>query len=157
MFHRAFPELKISASLLQRTYKKHGIKFKFIHRGKKIIDYSNQYYLNLFRDMYDALKVTRLRDRKLVWVDEAVFSFNTFGTRAWSSKYSSIQVQDAQARIKTMAFIAAISEDGGLEAWAIHPRSISTEQFVAFIEAISEKYGLQEFAMFMDNLQVHKT
>jgi len=77
--------------------------------------------------MYDALKVTRLRDRKLVWVDEAVFSFNTFGTRAWSSKHSSIQVQDAQARIKTMAFIAAISEDGGLETWAIHPRSISTE------------------------------
>ena len=56
-----------------------------------------------------------------------------------------------------MAFIAAISEDGGLEAWAIHSRSISTEQFVAFIEAISEKYDQQEFAMFMDNLQVHKT
>jgi len=90
MFHRTFPEIKISASLLQRTYKKYGIKFKFIHRGKKVIDYTNQYYYNLFRDMYDALKTTRLRDRKLVWVDEAVFTFNTFNTRAWSSKYTSI-------------------------------------------------------------------
>ena len=51
-----------------------------------VIDYTNQYYYNLFREMYDALKVTRLKDVKLVWVDEAMFTFNTFSTRAWSSK-----------------------------------------------------------------------
>ena len=66
MFHRTFPEIKISATLLQTTYKQCGIKFKFIHRGKKVIDYTNQYYFNLFREMYDAIKVTRLRDVKLV-------------------------------------------------------------------------------------------
>ncbi|MFN9904793.1 MAG: hypothetical protein ACK56F_01545 [bacterium] len=37
MFHRQFPELKISGTLLGRTYKQHGVKFKFIRRGKKII------------------------------------------------------------------------------------------------------------------------
>ena len=52
MFHRSFPEIKISATLLQRTYKNHGIKYKYIQRGKKVIDYSNQYYLNLFTEMY---------------------------------------------------------------------------------------------------------
>jgi hypothetical protein len=31
-----------------------------------------------------------------------------------------------------MALIAAISEDGGLEAFELHPRSINTEDFVAF-------------------------
>ena len=65
------------------TYKIFGIKFKFIHRGKKVIDYTNQYNYDLFRDMYDAVKVTRLRDVKLVWV-VAMFTFNTFSTRAWS-------------------------------------------------------------------------
>ena len=84
--------------------------------------------------MYDELKVTRIRDRKLVWVNEAVFSFNTFNTRAWSSKYTSIQVKDTDAKVKTMAFIAAISEEIGLEAFAIHPRSISTDQFVSFVQ-----------------------
>ena len=62
MFHRAIQEIKISASLLYRTYKKFGVKFKFIHRGKKVIDYTNQYYNNLFREMYEAVKVTRLQD-----------------------------------------------------------------------------------------------
>ena len=36
--------------------------------------------------MFDAVNVSRLRDVKLVWEDEAMFTFNTFSTRAWSSK-----------------------------------------------------------------------
>ena len=97
MFHRTFPEIKISASLLHRTYKELGIKYKFIIRGKKIIDYSNQYYFNLFNDMYFAVKSARLRDKKLVWIDEAVFTFNTFRKRAWAGKYSRITISDADA------------------------------------------------------------
>ena len=107
--------------------------------------------------MHQAVNRARLRDKKLVWVDEAVFTFNTFSTRAWSSKYSSIIVKDAEARIKTMALIAAISEDRGLEAYLIYPEAISTEQFVSFVCLISEKLGGVEFSMFLDNLQVHKT
>ena len=52
-----------------------------------MIYYTNQYYYDLFLDMYDAVKVTRLRDVKLVWVDEAMLTFNTFNTRAWSAKH----------------------------------------------------------------------
>ena len=48
MFHRTFPEIKISATLLWRTYKQCGVKFKFIHRGKKVIDYGNPYYSTSF-------------------------------------------------------------------------------------------------------------
>ena len=51
-----------------------------------MIDYTNQYYYNLFREMFDAVKVTSLRDVKLVWVDEDMFTFNAFSTIAWSSK-----------------------------------------------------------------------
>ena len=116
MFHRTFPEIKISATLLQTTYKMCGIKFKFIHRGNKVIDYTNQYYYDLFRDMYDAVEFLRLRDVKLVWVDEAMFTFNTFTTRAWSGTNQSIQVEDADIRIKSMVFICAISDKGGLQA-----------------------------------------
>ena len=107
--------------------------------------------------MHQAVKVARLRDRKLVWVDEAVFTFNTLSTRAWSSKYSRIQIDDADARVKTMALIAAISEDEGLEAFMIHPKSISTPEFVSFVDLLSNKFKGSEFCMFLDNLQVHKT
>ena len=69
-----------------------------------MIDYTNQYYYDLFREMYDTVKVTRIRDVKLVWLDEAMFTFNTFSKRAWSAKRQSIEVSDADIRIKTMAF-----------------------------------------------------
>ena len=53
-----------------------------------------------------------------------------------------------------MAFLGAISDNGGLEAYTIHPKAIST---VEFVEMLSAKFLGQEFAIFMDNLQVHKT
>ena len=37
----------------------------------------------------------------VVFLDEAVFIFNTFKSKAWSSAYSSIQVNDFTFKIKT--------------------------------------------------------
>ena len=88
--------------------------------------------------MYHAVKASGLRDNKFVWVDEAVFTFNTFSTKAWSAKYQSVTVKDADAKIKTLALVAAISEDCGLEAFSIYPRSINTDNFVSFVQLLSE-------------------
>jgi len=38
-----------------------------------------------------------------------------------------------------MALIAAISEDIGLEAFMIHPKSISMTEFVTFVEELSQR------------------
>ena len=66
-------------------------------------------------------------------------------------------MNDAEIRIKTMAFLGAISDNEGLEAYTIHPNSITTKEFIEFVEMLSDKFHGQEFAIFMDNLQVHKT
>ena len=92
-----------------------------------------------------------------MWVDDAMFTFNTCSTRAWSANNLCIQVDDADIRIKSMAFIGAISDNGGLEAYTIHPKAITTVEFIEFVEMLSAKFLGQEFAILMDNLQVHKT
>ena len=56
-----------------------------------------------------------------------------------------------------MAFIGAISDNGGLEAYTIHPKAITTVEFVEFVEMLSAKFLGQEFAIFIDNQQVQKT
>ena len=66
-------------------------------------------------------------------------------------------MNDADIRIKTMAFLGAISDTEGLEVYSIHPNSITTKEFIEFVEMLSDKFHGQEFAIFMDNLQVHKT
>lgn len=85
-------------------------------------------------------------------MDEAVFSFNTMRTKAWSSSYSSISVQEAKMRFKTMALVAAISEDIGIESYLTNERSISTEEFVKFLEELSTKFKKKPFTIFLDNL-----
>ena len=57
---------------------------------------------------------------KLFFIDEAVFSFNTFKSKAWSSSNENIIVKEEKLRVKSQAFVAAISEDSGLESRAIH-------------------------------------
>ena len=52
MFHRRFPEVKISASTLARFYQANGIRYKYIQREKQIIDYSVQHYLDIFKKLW---------------------------------------------------------------------------------------------------------
>ena len=56
MFHRHFPNMKISSSSLERIYAKGKVKYKFINRIKKEIDFQNDHYKGLFDEMYTALK-----------------------------------------------------------------------------------------------------
>jgi hypothetical protein len=56
MLHRKFPEVIVSASTIRNIYLRHGIKFKFIKRGKKIVDFADPHYLHLFKEMYRCCK-----------------------------------------------------------------------------------------------------
>jgi len=86
-----------------------------------------------------------------------MFTFNTFSTRAWSAKHQSIEVNDTEIRIKSMAFLGAISDNGGIEAYTMHAKAITTKEFIEFVEMLSAKFHRQDFAIFMEKLQVHKT
>jgi len=59
--------------------------------------------------------------------------------------------------VQTTAVIAAISEDGGLIDYLVHPRAINTEVFLAFVKQVAQKVNCSDFALFLDNLNVHKT
>jgi hypothetical protein len=95
--------------------------------------------------------------RPVIFVDEAVFTFNTFNTKAWAGSYQSIKVEESQVRVRTQAFIAGISAEWGLEAYSIHRRAISTPEYVDFIKELSHAMKGKPFAIFVDNLSVHKT
>lgn len=157
MFHRRFGEVKISPSTIRRIYLKHKIKFKTIKRGKREIDFSEPHYQSLFYRMRALIKQMEESNTKVIYLDETMFTFSTFKSRGWANKRDRIRVNDSDLRVQTLAFIAAISEDGGLIDYAIHPKAINTEVFVAFIKQLSHKIGGGDFALFLDNLSVHKT
>ena len=72
--------------------------------------------------------------QKLVFLDEAVFTFNTFSGKAWSRPYQSLTFVEKKLNIKPVAFIAAVSLDIGLETYLMHPKSITQVEFVTFLE-----------------------
>ena len=94
---------------------------------------------------------------RVIYQDETVFTFSTFRSKGWAHKRDRIKVNDSDLKVQTLALIAAISEDGGLIDFAIHPKAINTEVFVSFVKQMSEKIGGEDFALFLDNLSVHKT
>ena len=44
-----------------------------------------------------------------------------------------IRVNDSNLKVRTLAVIAAISEEQGLIDYVVHPKAIKTEVFVTFI------------------------
>ena len=93
----------------------------------------------------------------MIYLDETVFTFSTFRSKGWANRRDRIKVDDSRVKVQTLALIAAISEDGGLIDYWVHPRAINTEVYVAFVQNLSEKLGGNDFVLFLDNLALHKT
>ncbi len=51
--------------------------------------------------MYQLVNLSRLYEMKLLIIDEAVLSFNTFNSKAWSSTNESIIVKEEKLRVKS--------------------------------------------------------
>ena len=93
----------------------------------------------------------------IVYLDEAVFTFNTIRKKAWSCKHENLKVDQESRHMEPLALIAAIEKERGLVAYAIHNRSINSENFVAFLDQMKEHMSCPEFGLYLDNLSVHKT
>ena len=51
--------------------------------------------------MVELLESASKEQTPVVYLDEAVFTFNTFKTKSWSSPYTSIKVNDFAVKVKT--------------------------------------------------------
>ena len=140
MFHRAFPDIRISATTLERVYRKGGVKYKAINKTKKEINFSNQFSGGLFNTMYDLLQEQKLYSITVIYLDEAVFTFNTFLTKAWSSSYKNISVREAKINVRAHALVAGVSEENGMEGYHIVPKAINSESYIFFLRKLKQKY-----------------
>ena len=59
--------------------------------------------------------------------------------------------------IQSTAFLGAICLDEGLVHYETFDRSVNTPKFIQFIENMHQKIGEQKYAIYLDNLAVHKS
>jgi hypothetical protein len=142
---------------LERAYRANKVRYKFIRSSKRVIDFSNPHYRKLLIECYSKVHELREKGLPIVYLDEAMFTFNTLKKRAWYCKNSNLRVDQESRDMTPLALIAAIESERGLVTYAIYGDSINGDKFVAFLDRLRDQMGGQQFGLYLDNLSVHKT
>ncbi len=89
-----------------------------------------------------------MQNKKIVYIDEVMFTFNTFQHKAWYSKNKRFIVPEDKIKIQTTAAIVAVSKEKGLEYYAIHSKSITANEFSRFISHLVQINSSTPFIIF---------
>jgi hypothetical protein len=126
LFHRTYPEVKISPSYLAAIYKKHGIKRKTVRLVKTLPRYIAQKVPDKLIMMRSEVKAALADGRKLVFIDEAMFTTAGRITHAYSAKKTNITIDERINNVESLAVVGAVSREAGLDCYLIKPKSINS-------------------------------
>ena len=90
-----------------------------------------------------------------LYLDEMMSTKGTYQDRTWSRKGDLHQIDLKQTSGQTMASIAAISWQNGVDLVQFYEDSVNRVKFAKFIDALREKYPERKIAIFADRLSVH--
>ena len=115
LFHRSFPEVHLSPSHLRRLYADHKIKRKVIVT-KKVLRSHNKEKAESARLMMASQVGEALNSgKRIIFVDEVMFTTATNLTHAYSSRASNIVIPEKLASSPAIAMLGGILVEGGLE------------------------------------------
>ena len=157
MLHRQFPELKISRYHLRLAYRQAGIKKKAI-RIKKSKPPQNQEKINQeTKNAFKELMEARLERHRIIYCDEMCTTRSTIQKAEWSERRFYPKTETKAFHKKTIATIAAISQEKGVELVCNFPDSVNQDKFIKFLKKLRAQKPYVKMALFLDQLQVHKT
>lgn len=93
--------------------------------------------------------------RKLIFLDEVVFSKLSMQKLEWSGKNKNITVDEAKVRAGYIAVCATISEGVGIESLAFQGKAFNQFAYIQFLYWIRYMHNNEPLAIFADNLSVH--
>ena len=103
------------------------------------------------------MRLTRELGYKTLFLDEVNFTKASLQRVEWSNKGTNISVDQKQVYTGYVSVCATICEDTGIEALAFQNRAYNRYDFIQFLYWLSYINNKEPFAIYMDNLQVHKT
>jgi hypothetical protein len=104
-----------------------------------------------------GLEKAREENRPIVYCDEIVFSKSSIMKSAWSNRrnHFTTNQEDFYSGFRTV--IAAVNSDMGLIVIDSEEVPTNEERFLAFIPKLVNAMGGEPFALYVDQLSVHKT
>ena len=94
-------------------------------------------YDALKSDMVSRLQSSMKRNRKIIWLDEVMFSKTSALTHAWSKRLKNVQVPIETINAKYTAVIASISEGCGVELFELYDSAVDSETFCYYLMKLS--------------------
>ena len=104
-------------------------------------------------------KIDQLRreGRQFIYLDEINFTKRSVVLREWSSKNSNLTVDQKELYVGYKSVIASMRENQGIVLLQIDNQAINSYDFVEYMHLLRRKMGSLPIALFMDQLQVHKS
>ena len=157
LFHRMYPDIKISLYHLRLAYKEAGVKKKMIRIKKQVHERHRQRILEQTQDAKMGVEKAKADGYRVIYCDEMCTTKSTIPKTDWSARktYPSTDVQAYHK--KTIASIASVSHEKGLEMVRNYDKSVDQKKFVAFLKQLRQKEPFAKMAIFFDRLSVHRT
>ena len=107
--------------------------------------------------MSAKLKSAIEQKRKIIWLDEIMFTKTTNLTHEWSKRTENVHIPCEAMGASFTAVIAAISEGRGFEYYELHDEANNEKIFANFLNNLSNINKRKKVTLVMDNLRVHTT
>ena len=128
-FQREFPAAKMNRTLLRKVYRLHGIKKKYLKWTKQAKDPDPEADRRWYIDMKRKLTKAKNDGYRLVYADETMLTRKSVKETEWARKHENMTVDQAKLNEPTLALLASISKEKGLEHWQLFPKSVNVTKF----------------------------
>jgi hypothetical protein len=157
MFHRRYGDKKISRYYLRKAYKEAGIRKKKVRKTKIPSLSMKAKQLEQLQLASSQLEESREQGYRIVYLDEMMTTIHTLPTHEWSPLKTPFAYDASKLKDQTIATIAAISLEKGVDLVAHYHKSVNVERFIDFLGKLRERYPNDKLALFMDQLSVHRS
>lgn len=155
LFHRQFPEVKITRSQLCRIYDKNGVKRKAVVNTKILTQKQELRLVKPIELLREQLSAAISSNQLIIYIDEVMFTSKSILKREYSARHQNIKVDYNKMYLETTAVVAAITQQEGLLMFKCVGKSINKEKWMEFIKDLRKKIGKRKATLFVDNLSVH--
>ena len=84
-------------------------------------------------DIKSSLQKFLSQGYRVLFLDETMFTYNTFQTKEYSVKGQHIVIPEQSLRSRTYAVVAVVSVEGALEYYQVHEKSVNIDTFLSFL------------------------
>ena len=155
LYHRQFPERKISVTLLRKVYRLHGIRKKVIRWTKPIRPSKAKKYGKVLEELRQEVEAAEAEGYEVCYTDECMFSRKSVPKIEWAQRKTNLDVDMTLLNEPAYALLLAVSAERGVVCQKIYKKSVNIEKCLDWIQKLHEESPGRKLCLFWDNLSVH--